>query len=241
MAGDWIKMEISTPDKPEVFKMARLLGVDRDSVVGKLFRFWAWMDRVSVDGRVDGVASTDVDAVVGTEGFSDALISVGWLEEVRDTSGEVALKIPNFDRHSGESGKKRALKNKRQARWRQGLDVVDGGASTKASTREEKRREDNITPPLSPPRGRNGTRIDVESLPEEWHQWCLDQTPMVDPPATFDEFRDFWIAAAGQKGVKRDWFATWRNWCRREQEKGEERKSREARYGRQEYPLRRNG
>jgi hypothetical protein len=32
----------------------------------------------------------------------------------------------------------------------------------------------------------------------------------------FDEFRDYWIAQPGQKGVKTDWDATWRNWVRRQ-------------------------
>jgi hypothetical protein len=32
----------------------------------------------------------------------------------------------------------------------------------------------------------------------------------------FDEFKDHWIAAAGSRGVKSDWLATWRNWVRRE-------------------------
>lgn len=30
-----------------------------------------------------------------------------------------------------------------------------------------------------------------------------------------DRFRDYWIGVSGAKGVKRDWPATWRNWCRR--------------------------
>lgn len=30
-----------------------------------------------------------------------------------------------------------------------------------------------------------------------------------------DEFRDYWIAQPGQRGVKLDWLATWRNWVRR--------------------------
>lgn len=29
-----------------------------------------------------------------------------------------------------------------------------------------------------------------------------------------DKFRDYWIAVSGQKGIKRDWDATWRNWLR---------------------------
>lgn len=30
-----------------------------------------------------------------------------------------------------------------------------------------------------------------------------------------DKFRDYWIGVSGARGVKRDWDATWRNWCRR--------------------------
>lgn len=37
--------------------------------------------------------------------------------------------------------------------------------------------------------------------------------------AVFESFRDYWRAAPGAKGVKSDWAATWRNWCRREQER----------------------
>jgi len=38
MAGDWIKLEHTTPDKPEVFAMADTLGIDPDAVTGKLCR-----------------------------------------------------------------------------------------------------------------------------------------------------------------------------------------------------------
>jgi hypothetical protein len=34
--------------------------------------------------------------------------------------------------------------------------------------------------------------------------------------AIFQTFRDYWKAQPGLKGVKADWEATWRNWCRRE-------------------------
>ena len=34
MAGDWIKFETVTPDKPEVYELAGLLNLDPDAVVG---------------------------------------------------------------------------------------------------------------------------------------------------------------------------------------------------------------
>ena len=51
-------------------------------------------------------------------------------------------------------------------------------------------------------------------LPDDWREFCKQTRPELNPAKTFDQFRDYWIAQAGQKGVKLDWFATWRNWVR---------------------------
>ena len=45
MAGDWIKVEHATMDKPEVLRIADLLGVSRREAIGILFDFWVWLDR----------------------------------------------------------------------------------------------------------------------------------------------------------------------------------------------------
>jgi uncharacterized protein YdaU (DUF1376 family) len=52
------------------------------------------------------------------------------------------------------------------------------------------------------------------SFPKEWEEFCQTERPELSPTKTFDQFKDYWIAKAGQKGVKLDWFATWRNWVR---------------------------
>jgi hypothetical protein len=133
----WIKVECSTPNKPEVLKLARIMGVSRDDAFGKAMRFWIWLDGITVDGVVDGVTSHDVDAVVGAVGIADALVSAGWLQ-ISDDGQTIA--VPNFDRHNGESAKARGLKTKRQAKWRAGRvdDTTSTGPSTSESTREEK-------------------------------------------------------------------------------------------------------
>lgn len=51
-------------------------------------------------------------------------------------------------------------------------------------------------------------------FPKEWEEFCQQTRPEIHPTQTFDKFKDYWIAQAGQKGVKLDWFATWRNWVR---------------------------
>jgi len=43
------------------------------------------------------------------------------------------------------------------------------------------------------------------------------EAPLVDLRAEHLVFVDYWIAQPGQRGVKLDWEATWRNWMRRKQ------------------------
>ena len=60
-----------------------------------------------------------------------------------------------------------------------------------------------------------GKRLATDfSFPLDWEQFCKETRPELHPTRTFDQFKDYWIAQAGQKGVKLDWFATWRNWVR---------------------------
>ena len=63
-----------------------------------------------------------------------------------------------------------------------------------------------------------GTRLAPDfPLSDEWVSFCRQHRPELDPRETFEGFRDYWIAQPGQKGVKTDWTATWRNWVRRQQ------------------------
>jgi hypothetical protein len=45
-------------------------------------------------------------------------------------------------------------------------------------------------------------------------EWASQERPDIDVRQVAEQFKDYWIAQAGQKGVKLDWDATWRNWVR---------------------------
>lgn len=56
-------------------------------------------------------------------------------------------------------------------------------------------------------------------LPKAWGEWAIKEQPTWTPDHTrkvAEKFKDHWIAQSGQKGVKADWDATWRNWVRNE-------------------------
>lgn len=229
MAGNWLKVETSLPDKPEVIRIGRMLALSPEAVCGWLLRFWTWVDTNSVDGCVDGVVDSDVDMVVALPGFASALVSVKWLEFDAKTKKMV---LPNFDRHNGESAKKRALKTERQARWR--AHSVDAEPTTRI---EKNTGEGFASPPAPPSTGVSvlplakptttqatitttprGSRFKVESLSladrTAWFEFARNERPDLDAAKTLESFADFWIARPGASGVKLDWLATWRNWVR---------------------------
>lgn len=150
MAGDWLKMELELSDKPEVHYIANALNLDPDAVVGKLFRVWCWFNKHTVDGNALGVTYALVDRVTSVTGFGEAMAFAGWLEQ-RDKM----LHMPNFNYHTSESAKKRALNAKRQAGHREKSNANRNGESnavsvTDALPREEKRRDKEAPPDGGP-------------------------------------------------------------------------------------------
>lgn len=134
MAGDWIKVEHTTPDKPEVMRMAKRLGVEPERVCGHLLRVWSWADQQSLNGHALNVTEEDIDRVARHAGFATAMRDVGWLLGFDGT-----ISFPKFDRHNGETAKKRALAAERKRKERASESQE---SHAERVTREEKRREE---------------------------------------------------------------------------------------------------
>jgi uncharacterized protein YdaU (DUF1376 family) len=62
-----------------------------------------------------------------------------------------------------------------------------------------------------------GSRLPADWVPEPVHMAFAEGLGLRNGKATaeLEKFRDYWAAQPGQKGVKTDWPATWRNWVRR--------------------------
>ncbi|MBS4009330.1 MAG: DUF1376 domain-containing protein [Roseovarius sp.] len=64
---------------------------------------------------------------------------------------------------------------------------------------------------------RKGTRLsDDWCLPKSWGEWAIanEQLSEAECCRLAEQFKDYWLAIPGHKGVKLDWQATWRNWVR---------------------------
>jgi hypothetical protein len=138
MSGDWIKFEIATPDKPEIWTLASSLEIDPDAVVGKMLRIWAWFDQHTEKGNAASVTKLLLDRTVGVTGFCNAVIGCGWMLEADNM-----ISLPNFDRHNGKTAKNRAVTAKRVAAHKAKSNAVGNAEVTLTPLpKEEKRREE---------------------------------------------------------------------------------------------------
>lgn len=77
----------------------------------------------------------------------------------------------------------------------------------------------NTSKPSKRTRAARGTR-----LPDGWQpdqalaDWTKVNAPAAANALEVERFRDYWQSLSGQRAVRADWAATWRNWARRCQE-----------------------
>ena len=146
----WIKMRVELRGDPDVISMSSALGIEPDLVVGKLHRFWSWIDTYCRSGKVLLAGNTvaqireHVDELCDHNGFTSALENVNW---IRLLDGEI--RIPRWKRHLSQSAKKRALAAQRAARHRNAPVTLasrsEAGKSAPDKTRTDKTRQENIT------------------------------------------------------------------------------------------------
>jgi uncharacterized protein YdaU (DUF1376 family) len=109
--------------------------------------------------------------------------------------------------------------NRRIAQAREEARKAKRNEHDSCSSRDTKA-QPNQTPDTRPPSLRSGvgrgSRLPPDWVPEVEHLgWSALQAQELP------KFRDYWLAQPGQKGVKADWQATWRNWMRKAAEYAE--------------------
>ncbi|EPJ9743120.1 hypothetical protein LQE22_004297 [Klebsiella oxytoca] len=195
MASNWIKVEVITPDKPEIYLISERLNIDPDMVLGKLIRLWVWADQQIAISNAESVTGGEqkenksnatvlnkiaIDRITFMPGFADALIQVGWLIQIGDS-----LVFSNFDKHNGKSSKKRALTNDRVTKMRDtkrkcnaisntkcNADNVTSGDQKALPEEEEEEEIKELKDPPKSPRGKaGGNKFDPLSV--ELPEWLL--------------------------------------------------------------------
>jgi uncharacterized protein YdaU (DUF1376 family) len=160
--------------------------------------------------------------------LSDCLTTVARLIGLSDYEQEVeAVLVEFFEHNDGGYVNPRADKEIAHYRAKSQQAVKAGKASAerrfniRSTDVQPNNNQEPITSnhkPIKKSIAARGTRLPQDfQLPMDWIVFCNQQRPELDARDVFEGFCDYWIAQPGQKGVKTDWTATWRNWVRRQQ------------------------
>jgi uncharacterized protein YdaU (DUF1376 family) len=180
------------------------------------------LDEYYLSERPPKGSSTDVARMIGMREYIDDVSYV--LERFFDKcdegwfSSRANAEINKY--HGIVEQKSKAGKASAEARRNKRLtdveQVLDNSCTDGVQTKNQEPRTNNhikeTTTGRSAPKG---TRLPSDwELPDEYAKFCREQRPDLNPHHVADQFKDYWHSVAGQKGVKADWFATWRNWVR---------------------------
>lgn len=181
MAGDWIKMRIELQSHPKIVRILSATQSDKFRAIGGLHAVWSVFDLHSENGKLHGYTPVMMDHIIGWDGFSQAMVDVGWLL----FDGSETLSMPEFAEHNGKSAKRRAedQKRKRDERKRpQSVRNLSANESDEKRTREEKRREESKQSPLPPSRKRGAVEF------KTWMESCkaAGEKPISEYRAIFD-------------------------------------------------------
>ena len=112
----WIKVDVDTPQKPAIVRLARDCGCTRGDAFLAFFRLYSWLDEQTADGCLYADPE-EVDAVARLQGTAASLAASGWLTFTPD--GRLA--VTNWQEHNGQSAKRRAMDAVRKALKREEL------------------------------------------------------------------------------------------------------------------------
>ena len=131
----WIKINTTLPRNPKVLLFASLLGVNRHTALGLLVDWLSWLDGITSSGDIgisadlldsffhsDFVSHKNVTSVTqirdtchtNVTKLSHALSQIGWIHIDEDG----IIHVLDFEKHNGETAKKRAEAAERQRKSR---------------------------------------------------------------------------------------------------------------------------
>lgn len=153
--SSWIKMRTNLFTHPKVVRMSSALKADVLQTVGGLMSVWSLFDEHTIDGKLSGYRSENIDTHLRWPGFTQAMIGIGWLND----DGE-SLSVPEWTTHNGQSAKRRAQEADRKKEERR-VQKESASDADKKRTRKEKNRsnkerdagardEDDSPPPATP-------------------------------------------------------------------------------------------
>lgn len=202
----------------DAFRDKRLT-LEQLRVLGALFSFrgkdsnTVWPSRQAISSRC-GLHTSNISTA------TSALERLGWLS--KDGKGgyskatRYTITVPDTVAHSATVADAATVA---QQATRPVAESATRMPLAESATRKEVNQEHTNGTDQRAARAPKGTRLPADwALPDDWRAWAIGNCGWTDAKCNqvADVFADYWRSISGQKAIHLDWFATWRNWCRRE-------------------------
>lgn len=146
------------------------------------------------------------------------LIAIGKIEINREflTNKRAVIELETTRKFTEKQAENRSKPNKNKGLKSPPCDHTDTDTDNTSSLRSDVKAQ-------APAKAKRGSRLpdDFKADLSEASRLGLSEA---DAIREADKFRDYWNSQPGQRGVKLDWQATWRNWCRSAVERKPHRK-----------------
>lgn len=171
-----------------------------------------------ISGWISDMGISSVRKSIASLGANDRITLEVTEGEISQKRAKTEAKTKQNQRETaqknGSKGGIKSSENRRNASENNDIPVANGSSEIQAEKRREEKIEKRITKVI--PKNK-GTRLSDEwFLPKDYGTWAIEQG-LTEAQIRFEaeRFHDHWLGASGQRGVKLDWKAVWRNWIRK--------------------------
>lgn len=198
----WVKITTTLPAAPKILMLSELLGISRREALGLAVEWFCWLDGISADGNI-GLTADLIDKhffsifssqknVTHVTTLSHALSQIGWIHI--DENG--LIHAQEFEKHNGETAKKRAEAVERQRKSR-AKKLSQKNVTNVTKKCDQIREEKNIYKEDIPLE--SNTTVCVEAT--------AAQRPSISHPKNAEEVQEF-MAAQAVCGLRGEELAT---------------------------------
>jgi hypothetical protein len=204
----WFKVDDGWWSHPKTLQLS-------DAAISLWTRAGSWSCQHLTDGRITDPV---LKVLGGSKRAVDELVKAGYWDVV--DGGWTFHDWADYQEHSD-------VVKKRREDARERMRTVRANRQRTSSERSQEVRSTPTRPDPTRPNdsstksqsaAKRGTRIhSAFAITPEMREWARKDVPLVNIDAKLPEFIDYWTGVAGEKGVKLDWEATWRNGMRKQQ------------------------
>jgi uncharacterized protein YdaU (DUF1376 family) len=167
-----------------------------------IMHYWRKGGLPDDDAQLAAIARMDMDEWQATRPVVQAFFQDGWRHKRIDAEIEHAAEV---------SSKRRTAANQRHSNSNAIAELKD--TQSQSHTQEEEKKESKEVMRANARQPTRGTRLPIDWQPDAAAK-AYALSLGVPLEVETEKFRDYWHARAGPGGVKVDWSATWRTWCR---------------------------